>query len=748
MDTAAFDIIDRDLGEVIGEKYLSYALSTIMSRSLPDVRDGLKPVHRRLMHGMRQLNLKPETSPKKSARIVGDVMGKYHPHGDMAIYNAMVRLAQDFAVRYPLVDGQGNFGNIDGDNAAAMRYTEARLTTVAELLLEQIDEDTVDFRETYDGESKEPVVLPANFPNLLANGASGIAVGMACSIPPHNVSELCDALTHLIENPQAEVKDLVEFVQGPDFPTGGKLVEEPENILEAYETGRGGFRVRAKWEKEDLKHGQYQIVITEIPYQVQKSRLIEKIAELIAGKKIPLLDDINDESTEEIRIVLTPKNKNVDPELLMGWLFKNTELESRISLNMNVLDGGITPRVMNLKEVLEAFLDHRRVVLVRRTEYRLGKIADRLEVLLGYLVAYLNLDEVIKIIREEDEPKKVLCARFDLTEAQADAILNMRLRSLRKLEEIEIRKEHKELLNEKEELEKLLGSRQRQNTQIKRQIARIQDLFSIDSPLGARRTEIGIAEIDTDVPMEVMIEREPITVVCSEKGWVRAMKGHIENDKIKELKYKDGDREKFAFYAETTDKVIVFGTNGVFYTILANDLPAGRGFGDPIRLMMGMPNDADVVTLFKHEPENKLLVATDSGHGFIVSQKDIEAQTKNGKKVLNVKGDVEAKVCTAVPDDADSIAVIGDNRKMLIFPLEELPEMSRGKGVILQRFKDGGLSDAQAFKLEDGISWTTGAGTRTETKLDPWIGKRAQAGKLPPNGFPRANSFSTVILDK
>ena len=747
-DNAAFDIIDRDLGEVLGEKYLSYALSTIMSRSLPDVRDGLKPVHRRLMHGMRQLNLKPDTSPKKSARIVGDVMGKYHPHGDMAIYNAMVRLAQDFAVRYPLVDGQGNFGNIDGDNAAAMRYTEARLTKVAELLLEQIDEDTVDFRETYDGESKEPVVLPANFPNLLANGASGIAVGMACSIPPHNVAEICDAIVHLIETPRAETADLLTYIKGPDFPTGGILVEDPENIKQAYETGRGGFKVRARWEKEDLKQGQYQIIITEIPYQVQKSRLIEKIAELISARKIPLLDDVSDESTEDIRIVLTPKNRNVDPELLMGWLFKNTELESRISLNMNVLDSGITPRVMTLKEVLEAFLDHRRVVLVRRTEYRLGKIADRLEVLLGYLVAYLNLDEVIRIIREEDEPKQELIKAFDLNEAQADAILNMRLRSLRKLEEMEIRKEHEALLEEKEDLEKLLGSRQRQMTVIKKQVKHMRDLFSQETEIGKRRTEISGAVADIEVPTEAMIEKEPITIVCSEKGWVRAMKGHLEADKIKELKYKDGDREKFAFYAETTDKIIVFATNGVFYTLSAHDLPAGRGYGDPIRLMMGLPNEADVVSLFKFQPERKLLVAADSGHGFIVAQADIQAQTKNGKRVLNVKAPVEAKTCRLVSDGDDHIAVIGDNRKMLIFPLDELPEMSRGKGVILQRYKDGGLSDVQTFKLEDGISWTTGAGTRTETNLTPWIGKRAQSGKLPPNGFPRANSFSTVLLDK
>lgn len=747
-ETAAFDVIDRDFGDILGEKYLSYALSTIMSRSLPDVRDGLKPVHRRLLFAMSQLNLKPELSPKKCARVVGDVIGKFHPHGDQAVYDALVRLAQDFAVRYPLVDGQGNFGNIDGDNAAAMRYTEARLTEVAQLLLEQIDEDTVDFKETYDGESKEPLVLPANFPNLLANGASGIAVGMACSIPPHNVAEICDALTLLIETPAAGTDEIMQHIKGPDFPTGGTLVEDAANIKDAYETGRGGFKVRAKWEREELKQGLYQIVITEIPYQVQKSRLIEKIAELIQAKKIPLLDDVNDESTEDIRIVLTPKNRNVDENILMEWLFRNTELESRISLNMNVLDGGITPRVMSLKEVLEAFIDHRRDVLVRRSNYRLGKIADRLEVLLGYLVAYLNLDEVIKIIREEDEPKQVLMARFELSEAQADAILNMRLRALRKLEELEIRKEHQELLAEKEELEKLLASRGRQMTVIKRQIHSIKEKFSEDSELGKRRTIIGGAVEMIDIPTETLIEKEPITVVCSEKGWIRAMKGHLEGDKIAELKYKDGDREKFAFHAETTDKIIIFATNGRFYTIAANDLPAGRGYGEPLRLMVDLPNDSDFVTLFKFESAQKLLVASDAGYGFIVKQEDIEAQTKNGKQILNVKGDVEAKVCVAVNEGDDHVATIGNNRKLLVFTIDDLPEMSRGKGVILQRFKDGGLSDAKTFKLEDGLSWTTGAGTRVEPKVDPWIGKRAQAGRLPPNGFPRANSFSTVLLEK
>tara|TARA_B100000686_G_scaffold336919_1_gene407383 strand:+ start:96 stop:2345 length:2250 start_codon:yes stop_codon:yes gene_type:complete len=746
-ESEAFDVIDRDFGDILGEKYLSYALSTIMSRSLPDVRDGLKPVHRRLLYAMSQLNLRPELLPKKCARVVGDVIGKFHPHGDQAVYDALVRLAQDFAVRYPLVDGQGNFGNIDGDNAAAMRYTEARLTSVAQLLLQQIDEDTVDFRETYDGESKEPIVLPANFPNLLANGATGIAVGMACSIPPHNVHEICGALVHLIDKPAAETAELVDYIKGPDFPTGGTLVESKESILESYKTGRGSFRVRAKWYKEDLKQGQYQIVITEIPYQVQKSRLIEKIAEMIQAKKIPLLEDVQDESTEEIRIVLTPKNRNVDENILMEWLFKNSDLEGRVSLNMNVLDGGVTPRVMPLKDVLEAFIDHRRDVLVRRSEYRLRKIGDRLEVLEGYLIAYLNLDEVIRIIRFEDSPKEELIKAFELTEAQADAILNMRLKALRKLEEMEIRKEHAELLKEKEDLEKLLASRPRQMTVLKRQIHAISEQFGPDTALGARRTVIGGEVKDIEIPTETLIEREDITIVCSEKGWIRTMKGHWEEDKIKGLSYKDGDREKFAFHAETTDKVIVFATNGRFYTLAANDLPSGRGYGEPVRLMMGLPNDADIIDLFKFEPEQKLLVAAENGYGFIVKQEDIEAQTKNGKQILNVKSPIEAKMCTPVSDDDDHVATIGTNRKMLIFPIEELPEMQRGKGVILQRFKDGQLSDAKTFKIEDGISWTTGAGTRIEKNTGPWLGKRAQAGRLPPNGFPRANAFSTVLLD-
>jgi len=743
-EIAALDIIDRDFGEILGEKYLSYALSTIVSRSLPDVRDGLKPVHRRLLYAMSQLSLRPENSPKKCARVVGDVIGKFHPHGDQSVYDALVRLAQDFAVRYPLVDGQGNFGNIDGDNAAAMRYTESRMTAVAQLLLDGIDEDAVDFRETYDGETLEPIVLPANFPNLLANGSNGIAVGMATSIPPHNVAELCDALTALIKTPSLTVRDLLEFVQGPDFPTGGTLVEDKDSIIESYETGRGSFRIRAKWEVEELKQGLYQIVVTEIPYQVQKSRLIEKIAELINAKKLPFLEDIEDQSDENIRIVLVPRSRNVDPVMLMESLYRYSDLESRFSLNMNVLDGGLTPQVMDLREVLQAFINHRQDVLQRRTKFRLGKIEQRLEVLEGYLAAYLNLDEVIRIIREEDEPKQDLIKAFKLTENQADAILDMRLRRLRKLEEMVIREEHAALLVEQEELTTLMGSHARQMTAIRKQIAGIRETFAPETELGRRRTIIADAPELIEVPTEAMIEKEPVTVVCSDKGWIRAMKGHIDLTKAAELKYKDGDGERFIFHAETTDKLLLFSTNGRFYTIQANDLPAGRGFGEPVRLMIDLPNDADIVSLEKLDETRKLLIASDDGRGFFVAAKDVVAQTRNGRQVLNVKGDVEAKICVAIEDEADHVAVIGQNRKLLVFPLEELPEMARGKGVILQRYKDGGLSDVKAFKLADGLSWTTGAGVRVENSLDSWLGKRAQAGRLPPNGFPRANKFSTV----
>ncbi len=733
-------VIDQPLSEILSDKYLSYALSTIMSRSLPDVRDGLKPVHRRLLYAMDQLRLSPQTAPKKSARVVGDVIGKYHPHGDSAVYDAMVRLAQDFAVRYPLVDGQGNFGNIDGDNAAAMRYTEARLTDVALLLLDGIDENAVDFRETYDGSEREPVVLPGGFPNLLANGASGIAVGMATSIPPHNVAELCAAMEAMLDG-DPSLQELADIVQGPDFPTGGILVEGRDSIREAYRTGKGGFRVRARWIKEELKQGQYQIVVTEIPYQVQKARLIEKIAELINARKLPMLDDVNDESAEDVRIVLTPKSRNVEPELLMEALYRNTDLESRFSLNMNVLDNGLVPRVMDLKEVLRCWLDHRQEVLVRRSHFRLEKILHRLEVLEGYLIVYLNIDEVIRIIREEDEPKTELMNRFGLTDVQAEAVLNMRLRSLRKLEEIEIRKEHDKLTAERDSLQKLIGSEARQWSAIKREIGKLKEMFGPETELGKRRTTIGSAPslINTDVLEEAMIEKEPVTVVCSSKGWIKAMKGHGIN--ASEIKYKDGDAGRFIIEAQTTDKLLVFGTNGRFYTLGCDKLPPGRGFGEPLRLMIELPNDADITSLQVYRPGIKMLVASDDGRGFIVKADDVVAQTRQGKQVLNVSGNAEAKICAPVQESDDYAAVIGQNRKLLVFALEELPEMTRGRGVILQKYKDGGLSDAKTFKMESGLTYRYGAGETTVTDLAAWLGKRASAGRLPPNGFPKNNRF-------
>ena len=736
--SAAGEIREVKLSEALSERYLSYALSTIMARSLPDVRDGLKPVHRRLLYAMRQLRLDPGSGFKKSARVVGDVIGKFHPHGDQAIYDALVRLAQDFSLRFPLIDGQGNFGNVDGDNAAAMRYTEARLTDVAAALLEGIDEDAVDFRPTYDGEAEEPVVLPAAFPNLLANGAQGIAVGMATSIPPHNVGEVCDALLHVIKAPRATIDKLVELVPGPDFPTGGVLVEARESIVEAYKTGKGSFRLRARWQSEKVKGGGYRIVVTEIPFQVQKSRLIEKIAELLMAKKLTMLGDIRDESTEEVRLVLEPKSRNVDADVLMESLFRQTDLESRISLNMNVLDADNTPKVMNLREVLRAFLDHRHEVLIRRSKFRLGKIEHRLEVLDGYLIAYLNIDEVIRIIREEDDPKARMIKRWKLSDVQAEAILNMRLRALRKLEEIAIRDEHAALSAERKDLQQLLRNEKRRWTVIGDQIKDIKARFGAKSELGTRRTEIGSPPSDVVIPLEAVVEREPVTVLCSSKGWVRSLKGHQED--VSDAKYKEGDRERFVVHAQTTDKLLVFATNGRFYTLGVDKLPGGRGFGEPLRLLTGLPNDQDIVGLLVHQPGRKLLVASSDGRGFLVPEDEVVAQTKNGKQVLNVGTGVEAVVCR--PTEGDHVAVIGENRKLLIFPLDELPEMTRGRGVMLQRYKDGGLSDAKTFSLAEGLSWTAGAGRiRTESDLRAWVGKRAQAGRLPPSGFARSNKF-------
>jgi topoisomerase-4 subunit A len=733
----AGDIRPTSFVDALGERYLSYALSTIMSRSLPDVRDGLKPVHRRMLHAMRELRLDPASGFKKCARIVGDVMGKYHPHGDVAIYDAMVRLAQSFAVRYPLVDGQGNFGNIDGDNPAAMRYTEARLTAIAKALLDGIDEDAVDFRETYDGEGEEPLVLPASFPNLLANGAAGIAVGMATSIPPHNAGEVCTALLHLIKRPNATIGKLVDFIPGPDFPTGGVLVESRENVLEAYNTGRGGFRLRARWHTEKVKGGGYKVVVTEIPYQVQKSKLIEKIAELMHARKLTMLNDIQDESTEEVRLVLEPKSRNVDASVLMESLYRQTDLETRFSLNMNVLDADQSPRVMNLKEVLHAFLEHRHDVLIRRSRFRLGKIEHRLEILDGYLIAYLNLDEVIRIVREEDDAKGALMAQFALSELQADSVLNMRLRNLRKLEEMEIRNEHKSLSEEKAGLETLLGDEKMRWSMIADQISEIRKKFGEKTEIGARRTEIGEPPSDVVIPLEAMIDRELVTVVCSKKGWIRAAKGHLQD--FTEIRYKDGDKENFVLHAETTDKVLVFATNGRFYAIGVDKLPGGRGFGEPLRLMFDMPADHDITALLIFKPDRKLLVASSDGRGFVVTEKDVFAQTRAGKQVLNVSGNIEAKVCT--PAAGDSVAVVGENRKLLVFEAADLPEMTRGRGVILQRYKDGGLSDIVMFNRADGLQWRSGERTRTETDLRDWIGKRAQSGRLPPKGFPRNNRF-------
>ncbi len=723
------------------EKYLAYALSTITSRSLPDVRDGLKPVHRRLLFAMLQLKLDPKSGYKKCARVVGDVMGKFHPHGDSSIYEAMVRLAQTFAVRYTLVDGQGNFGSVDGDNAAAMRYTEARLTEVAMSLLDGIDEDTVGFRPTYDGLDEEPLVLPSAFPNLLANGSEGIAVGMATSIPPHNVGELCDALQYLIQHPDCSVDKIIKRVPGPDFPTGGTIIEPEANILSAYETGRGSIRVRAKWEKEELSHGMYQIVITEIPYQVQKSRLIEKIAELFKEKKLLLLGNIRDESAEEIRMVLEPKNRSIDPEMLMESLFKITDLETRFNMNLNVLDAKGSPRVMNIKEILLAFLEHRLDVLVRRTNFRLGKIAHRLEVLGGLLIAYLNIDEVIRIIREEDEPKPVMMKKWKLTDIQVESILNMRLRSLRKLEEFEIRGEHDALSKEQKELQSLLKSPEKMWLKISDEINDIKTRFGGKTPAGRRRTQFADAPVGKIIDIEAFIEKEPITILCSKMGWIRAVKGHAVD--LSDMKYKEGDEEKFQLHASTTDKLLMFASDGRFYTIPCDKIPRvnvkSSGQGEPVRLMIDMENDADIVEIGIYSENANWLVASSNGKGFIVEASEVLAQTRNGKQVLNLTEGQKAVAC--VPVVGDYVAVIGDNRKLLIFPQSQIPPMKKGQGVALQKYKDGGLSDIKTFTLKEGLSWALGGKMRVETDLKPWVGNRADAGRLPPTGFPRTNKF-------
>ncbi len=733
-----------NLKDALEERYLAYALSTIMHRALPDVRDGLKPVHRRILYAMRQLGLDPEGGYRKCAKIVGETMGNYHPHGNQAIYDALARLAQDFAVRYPLVDGQGNFGNIDGDNPAADRYTEARLTPVAADLLDGIDEDTVEFRPNYDGREQEPSVLPAAFPNLLANGSAGIAVGMATNIPPHNVDELCAALLHLIKHPNATVEKLVEFVPGPDFPTGGVIVEPRENILEAYRTGRGGFTVRAKWEKEETGRGGYQIVIIEIPYQVQKAKLVEKIAELMTEKKLPLLGDVRDESAEEVRLVLEPKTRTIDPMLLMESMFRATELELRFGLNMNVLSAGQIPNVLGLKDVLKQWLEHRVDVLVRRSEYRLKKIENRLEVLDGYLVAYLNIDEVIRIVRFEDEPKQKLISRFKLTDVQAEAILNLRLKSLSKLEEVEIKAEHDKLSKEKRQLQQLLKSDDLQWERISEEVKSTRERYSKKTELGRRRSSFAEApEISVDLD-EVLTEKEPITVILSEKGWIRAMKGH--QDDLSKLDFKQGDGLKQAVRAMTTDKLILFATNGRFFTLDAGQLPGGRGHGEPVRLMVDLEENHDFVQLFVHDASRKLIVASSGGYGFLVPEEEVVASTRKGKQILNVADDEEAAV--VVPADGDMVATIGANRKLLVFKLEDVNEMTRGKGTILQRFKDGGLSDIRVFNKKDGLSWLDSAGrsfTLPWSELKEWAGERAQAGHMAPKGFPRSNKFGPAF---
>jgi topoisomerase-4 subunit A len=732
-------IIDTPFDAALSERYLVYALSTITARSLPDVRDGLKPVHRRLLWAMRLLRLDPGGAYKKSARVVGDVIGKYHPHGDQSVYDAMVRLAQDFALRYPLVDGQGNFGNIDGDNAAAYRYTEARLTPIATQLMGGLDEGTVDFKPTYNGEEEEPEVFPGLFPNLLANGASGIAVGMATSIPPHNLRELLDAAAHLIDDPKADDRTLMQWVQGPDFPTGGVLVDEPDTIARAYVSGRGSFRLRARVEVEREKGGAWHLLVTEMPYGVPKAKLIEQIAALIGDKKLPILADVKDESDEQVRVVLEPRARTVDPDLLLESLYRLTDLEVRFPLNLNVLDATRTPGVMSLKEVLLAWMSFQVEVLLNRSRTRIGKIDDRLELLEGFLKAYLNLDRVIAIIRGEDEPKPVLIAEFELTERQAEAILNMRLRSLRRLEEMEIGKERSALVKEREELARLIDSPARQRTRLKRDLAAVRDKFGDD-----RRTRIEAAAATREIDWSAMIEKEPITVILSQRGWIRAMKGNLALEQVSELKWREGDGPFLHFHAQTTDRLALFASSGRVYTLAGDKLPSARGFGEPVRLFIDLDAEVEIVQLLIVRPQLKLLIASSDGRGFLTSGEGTLAETRKGKQLVNLRSGASVTIVRPVPDGADAVAVIGENRKMLVFPLAELPELGRGQGVALQRYRDGGLSDAIAFKLADGLSWPLGGDSgrvRTEADLTPWRAARGAAGRMPPIGFPRSNRF-------
>jgi len=732
------DIIDEPMNEALSKRYLAYALSTITARALPDARDGLKPVHRRVLYSMAQLGLNPQGGHRKSATVVGEVIGKYHPHGDQSIYDAMVRLAQDFATRAPLVDGQGNFGNIDGDAPAAFRYTEAKLTPAAMLLLEGLDDDAVDFKETYDERNREPVVLASGFPNLLVNGSSGIAVGMATSIPPHNPSECIDAAIHLLDHPKASVDDLIKIVTGPDFPTGGVIVETKEGLREVYTTGRGGVRVQARWFKEDLGRGMWRVIVTEIPYQVQKSKLMERLAELIETKKAPLLEDAMDESTEDVRIVLTPKSRTVEADVLMASLFRQCELETRFPVNINVLDHGV-PKVMGLRELLSCYLDHRREVILRRAKHRLGKIDHRLEVLDGLLKAYLNIDEVIRIIRTEDDPKAVMVKRFRLSEIQVEAILNMRLRALRKLEEIEIRREHKELAEEKREIELLLGSTGRQWTEVKRQLKGAREIFDPGKKLGKRRSNFDVAkEIDTEAALEALIVKEPVTVVLSEKGWIRALKGH--NQKLDDLKFKEGDELALSLECQTTDKVILMASGGRAFTIGADKLPGGRGHGEPIRLNLEVPESEHIIAMLIPEDKARRIVASSKGYGFIVTDAELISSTRKGKIILNVGPKELTAVCVKV--EGDLIASIGKNRKLVIFKTDELPEMTRGKGVKIQSFGDGGLLDLKTFAKADGLTWSDTAGRQQSAEdWKDWVGKRAQSGRLAPRGFNKNGKF-------
>jgi len=739
-DAESDSVIETPFDAALSERYLVYALSTITARSLPDIRDGLKPVHRRLLWAMRLLRLDPAGAYKKSARVVGDVIGKYHPHGDASVYDAMVRLAQDFALRYPLVDGQGNFGNIDGDNAAAYRYTEAKLTAVAIQLMAGVDEGTVDFRPTYNGEEDEPEVFPGLFPNLLANGASGIAVGMATSIPPHNVSELIDAAAHLIDNPKAEPSSLMDFVGGPDFPTGGVLVDSRDSIAEAYATGRGSFRLRATVSQEKEKGGGWYLLVSEIPYGVQKGKLIEQIAALIAEKKLPILADVKDESAEEVRLILEPRSRTVDPELLLESLYRLTDLEVRFPLNLNVLDATRTPLVMSLKEALTAWLEFQFQVLVRRSQVRIEKIDDRLELLDGFLIAFLNLDRVIAIIRSEDEPKPILMSEFSLSDRQAEAILNMRLRSLRKLEEMEIGREREALSKEREELARLIESPARQRTRLKRDLAAVKEKFG-----DPRRTRVEESAAPREIDWSAMIEKEPITVILSQRGWIRAMKGHVALDDAETLKFREGDELAKIFHAQTTDKLALFADNGRVYTLAGDKLPGGRGFGEPVRLQIDLEPEREIVNLFVIAPSTKLLLASSDGRGFVATGEATLAETRKGKQLVNLRTGAKLSVVRRISDGADAIAVVGENRKLLVFPLSDLPELARGQGVMLQRYRDGGLSDAVAFQLADGLSWSLGGEsgrTRTETDLTPWRAARGAAGRMPPIGFPRSNRFS------